>query len=84
MQREFLSNDGAIWSREDELIDKIKKEMRGETLRMRALVESQNKAIAGLLILAEEQQRGNAEIRQALRRGGRVPIRNPLRPPTPR
>jgi len=81
---EFLSNDGAIWSREDELIDRIKKEMRGETLQIQALVESQNKAIAGLLILAEEQQRGHTEIRQALRRGPRVPIRSPLRPPTPR
>ena len=80
MHREFLSNDGAIWSREDEMIDRIKKEMRGETLRIQALVESQNKAIAGLLILAEEQQRGNAEIKQALRRSPRVPIRNLLRP----
>lgn len=81
MRREFLNQEGGRWSREDEFIDRIKKEMRGETMRTRAIMEAQNHVIAELLVHAEALAKGQEEVKHHMKRtarGGHVPLRSPL------
>lgn len=63
---EFVAKKSAIFLRDEDMGERIKKQMHGETLRMRSVVESQAKIVRQMQESLEKQQQQNDEIKQML------------------